>query len=159
ARRGSVQVLAPDGTFARVRTAELRASWCAELERGVDGIVEPVLDAARLSAQARERARAVILAEHLGAVAGGGAWLVRLPPGRSLLLQARHARLGVRCAAVVLTSFLASVLGLVAWIALGRGALSGRFEGAAIAAWALLLASTIPLRVVESWWQSEIAVR
>jgi ATP-binding cassette subfamily B protein len=159
ARGGHVRVLAPDLRVVRVRVSELRARWCARLEAAYAPMVEPVLDTARLSGRARERARGAILAEHLGAVAVGGAWLVRLPPGRSLLLQAHRAGLGVRIAAVVVASLIASALGLVAWIALGRGALAGRFEPAAIAAWALLLLSVIPLRLVESWLQGAVAIR
>lgn len=151
-------LLAPDGTRVEVERAALRERWCAGIESGVGPGLERVLDSAGLRAACRDRARTALLVEHLGERTVGGAWLVRLPPGRPLREQATHARLGRKLAAVVGASVCASALMLIAWIVLGRGMLEGRFEPGWIAAWILCLASTLPLRALEGYLQSDFAL-
>jgi ATP-binding cassette subfamily B protein len=99
------------------------------------------------------------LIEHLGEDSIGAAWLLRFPPGRSLLEQALREKLGRRLVAIVGTSLVASALALFAWILLGRGALDGRFEPAWIVAWVLCLVSTMPLRWFEGYLQADFALR
>jgi ATP-binding cassette subfamily B protein len=159
ARGDRAVLLAPDGTRVHVDRNALRSRWCADAEGAVGPALDQVLDSAGVRAARRDRARAALLAEHLGENAVGSAWLVRLPPGRPLLEQARRARLGRKLAAVAAANVGASGLALVGWIVLGRGVLEGRFEPGWIAAWLLCLASTLPLRWIEGYLQADFALR
>jgi ATP-binding cassette, subfamily B, bacterial len=47
---------------------------------------------------------------------------------------------------------------LVGWTCIGSGALSGRIDYGWMAAWALALASTVPLRAMSTWLQGVIAL-
>jgi ATP-binding cassette subfamily B protein len=47
---------------------------------------------------------------------------------------------------------------LLSWAMIGAGALEGRFDFGWLVAWALVLLTTIPLRLVETWWQGLLAV-
>src|SRR5262249_47217166 len=136
-----------------------RSAWCADLERAIAPTIDAVLERARLAGRRRERARRALLLEHVGAMPVGNLWLLGLPPGRRFALQARHAGIFGRVAVLSLANALASTLVVLAWIALGSGALAGRFEPAWIAAWALLLLTTIPLRALESALQADVAIR
>ena len=159
-KRGSRFVLlAPDGARLSVPVARLVERFRARTEAELAPALEAVLDAAGVSSRGRERARGVLLSEHLGAQASARVFLLRLPPGRPLLEQARAARLSSRLAGILAASFLASALGLASWIALGRGVLLGSFEDAWIAAWVLALASAMPLRWVEGYLQADFALR
>ena len=152
-------LLAPDGSRVGVPADALVARFRARCEAPLAAALDPVLDAAGVRSQRRERARAALLAEHLGAETSARIFLVRLPPGRPLLAQARHARLPRTLAAIVGASFLASALGLASWVALGRGVLEGGLEAAWIGAWVLALASAMPLRWVEGYLQADFALR
>jgi ATP-binding cassette subfamily B protein len=152
-------VLDPNGTRRRTTAEAVRSLWCAPYELALDPQVTPVLDAAGIQGARRGRARAALIGEHLGAVPVGGAWVLRLPPGRPLREQARHARLGRLALGVAACGFAGSMLALLSWIPLGRGVLSGRLEWPWLLAWALLLASALPLRWLEGWLQSLFGVR
>jgi len=47
---------------------------------------------------------------------------------------------------------------LASWAFLGSGALSGRLDGGWLAAWALCLASTVPLRIATRWQEGVVAI-
>jgi len=153
------RLLAPDGTRSRCDAASLRELLCAPHERALEPLVSGVLDAAGLQGARRVRARRALVAEHLGAVPVGGAWLLRLPPGGSFVAATRRAGLWRMALAISLAGFGASLLGLLSWIPFGRGVLSGRFEPAWLAAWALLVLALLPLRWLEAWLQSVFGVR
>ena len=113
-------VLAPDGARHRCERALLFELLCGPHERGLDPLVTRVLDEAGLEGARRTRARRALIGEHLAAVPIGGAWIVRLPPGRSFLESARRAGLARLSLAVVSCGFAASFVGLLSWIPFGR---------------------------------------
>nr|QKW93694.1 ABC-type multidrug transport system ATPase and permease component [Vitiosangium cumulatum] len=89
--------------------------------------------------------------ELLGARWVGGCWLLRLPPGASFQEQARRAGL-YRRGGVLLAAFAGqSVLLLLSWWLLGKGALRGRFDTGLLTAWALVLLTLLPLRLLSAW--------
>jgi ATP-binding cassette, subfamily B, bacterial len=153
------RLLAPDGRVQRCDVARLRELWCEPHERALAPVLAPVLDASGLQGAARERARRALVAGQLGPLPVGAAWMLRAPPGQSFVQAARRAGLGRLALAVALTGFAASLVGLLSWIPFARGILSGHFEPAWFAAWALLLLAALPLRWLESWWQSLFGVR
>ncbi len=159
ARGSKFTLLAPDGARLSVPAARLVERFRARAEASLTPALEDVLDAAGVSSRGRERARAVLLEEHLGPQASARVFLLRLPPGRPIVEQARRAGLASRLAGIVVASFLASALGLASWVALGRGVLLGGFEAAWIAAWILALASAMPLRWIEGYLQADFALR
>jgi len=154
-----LQVLAPDGARREFERELVRELLCAPHERQLEALATGVLDAADLQGRRRARARRALIGEHLGAVPVGGAWILRLAPGGSFLGALRRAGLAKLALAVALCGFAASLLGLLSWIPFARGVLGGRFEPAWFTAWALLVASTLPLRWLESWLQSLFGVR
>jgi len=53
---------------------------------------------------------------------------------------------------------LETVVMLTSWACIGSGALSGRFDAAWLAAWALALGSTVPLHAATTWLQGVVSV-
>ncbi|MBI1896832.1 MAG: ABC transporter ATP-binding protein [Acidobacteria bacterium] len=79
-------------------------------------------------------------------------------PGLSFWQQLRSAGLIRRMAALLGAHVLATVLLLASWASIGFGALSGRLDRGWMAAWALCLASTVPLSLGARWLEGVIGV-
>lgn len=111
-----------------------------------------------LSAAARERAEAGILAELLTPAEVLHGWLLRLPPGARFTRQVRAAglvRIGVGLVAAHAAYYL---LFLLSWWAIGRAVLQGRLAPGWLWGWALLLLVSIPLTMLSTWCQGKLAV-
>jgi ATP-binding cassette subfamily B protein len=106
----------------------------------------------------RERARQAILGERLSAERIGGCWLVRLPAGAPFWHQMCHARLPQRLLGLVAAHATQYLLWLLAWWLVGQGALQGRLEHDWLVAWALLLLTLVPLRLLVTWSQGWFAI-
>lgn len=79
-------------------------------------------------------------------------------PAISFWQQLRGAGLMWRLGALVAAHTIETALLLASWAFLGYGALSGRLDAGWLTAWALCLASTVPLRVAARWLEGVIAV-
>lgn len=111
-----------------------------------------MLDTAGVPPRRRRRARTAILREQLGATWITGCWRLRLSRNASLWRQARSRRLPQRLFVLVGVHTVQYLLWLLAWWVIGRGALQGRFDTGSIMAWALLLLTLIPCRLLATWW-------
>ena len=106
----------------------------------------------------RERARQAILGERLSAERLGGCWLLRLPAGAPFWHQMRHARLPQRLLGLVGAHAAQYLLWLLSWWVVGQGALQGRLDRGWLVAWALLLLTLVPLRLLVTWSQGWFAI-
>ena len=79
-------------------------------------------------------------------------------PGVAFWKQLRVTGLVWRFAAMLGAHALETGLLLASWAFIGSGALSGRLDAGWLAAWALCLASTVPLRVATRWQEGVVAV-
>jgi ATP-binding cassette subfamily B protein len=154
-----VRVLAPTRRVEALPVAELRAAVCGPIERPLAEGVDRVLARAGVPARRRERARAALLAERLGARRVGGCWLLRPRPGAPLARQAAEGGLGGLLARLVAAHAAEYALWLAAWALIGAGALSGRIDRGWLAGWVLVLAAAVPLRALSTWWQGLLSAR
>ncbi|HEU4455681.1 MAG TPA: ATP-binding cassette domain-containing protein [Longimicrobium sp.] len=154
-RRGVV-VIAPSRREERISISALRAAVCEPMERPLADGVARVLERAGVPARRRERARAALLAERLGARRVGGCWLLRPRPGATLGAQAAEGGVGGVMARLVAAHVGQYALWIAAWALLGAGALSGRADRGWLAGWALLLATAVPLRALSVAWQGRL---
>ncbi len=79
-------------------------------------------------------------------------------PEGSFWQQMRTAGLVSRLGVLLGTHGLEIALVFASWAFLGSGALSGRLDYAWLTAWALCLASTVPLRAASRWLEGVVAV-
>ena len=82
----------------------------------------------------------------------------KLWPEVSFWQQMRTAGLVSRLGVLLGTHALEIALVFASWAFLGSGALSGRLDYAWLTAWALCLASTVPLRAASRWLEGVVAV-
>jgi len=83
---------------------------------------------------------------------------IRVCPEGSFWRQMRTAGLVSRLGVLLGTHGLEIALVFASWAFLGSGALSGRLDYAWLTAWALCLASTVPLRAASRWLEGVVAV-
>jgi ATP-binding cassette, subfamily B, bacterial len=137
---------------------EVHEALCREVEALRAPQVEQVLERAVVPAGRKARARAALLRELLSEKRVEGCWLLRLPPGSSFLGQARHLGLSRLAGALLLSYVGQSVLLILSWWLLGRGALRGRLDTDWLVAWVLMLLTLIPLRLLSVWSGGRLAI-
>jgi ATP-binding cassette, subfamily B, bacterial len=81
-----------------------------------------------------------------------------LPPSLPFWQQLRQTAVVRNFVALLATHALETTLVLLAWAAIGKGALSGRLDSGWVIAWGLCLATTIPLKLLTSWLQGTLAI-
>ncbi len=120
--------------------------------------LDRLLKASGLDGARVERAERALRGERLRHARVGGLWLVRLPPGGSFWQQARRAGLPRHFLSFVAAYAISYSLLLASWGALGVGALQGSLVRDALTAWALLLLTLIPFRMMSVWSRARLAI-
>lgn len=151
-------IVVTDHGLERVSTRVLREAVALPLEKNVAGAVDQMLDACRIAEARRPRARAALLREHLGPRRLGGIWMLRRPPTSPFGGQLRDAGAVGQLAALVASHATQYGLSLAAWWTIGQGALRGHLDPGWLVAWAMLLASSVPLRLLELSAQGRLAI-
>jgi len=158
ARGRSARLLGPDLHVREVRLETLEAALRGEFEKPVAAEIDRLLDEIRASGRRRRQVRAAILRERLGGRFVGGGWLLRLRPGERLWPQVRDARLH-RYLLVLFAAYAAQIgLLLLAWRVLGGAVFGGRLDRGWLIAWALLLLTAVPARLLGTWVQGRFAI-
>ena len=158
ARKGSAALVGPDLNVQRVRSDELGAVLCRTTEEPLAAEVGRLLEEIGVPQRRRARARAAILEQRLGGRWIAECWSLRNPPATSLWRRVRQARLVPRLTLFFVAHVAQYALWLLSWWVIGQAALGGRADSGLIAAWVLLLATTIPLRLVETWSSGLFAI-
>ena len=150
-------LLAPDGNIHWVRTQDLRDVLCESIEAPIAAEMGLLLEEAGIARHRKSSIGKALIGDRLRLARIDGCWLLRLPPGAAFWRQARGIRIPQRVAALVGAQITQHLLLLGAWWLVGRGALLGYFEKPWLIAWALLLITMIPFRLVATWLQGVIS--
>lgn len=158
ARGEKAQLLARDGTLQSLPVESLVGELSAEIECRHRDTTDKILLCLSNRLRRAGRIRQAVLRELASAERASAGWLVRLQPGSGFWTQLRQ-RGALR---LLWASLVAHVvyygLWLLSWWLIGRGALAGRIEGGWLLAWALLLATLVPLRASVSWCQGRFSI-
>lgn len=158
ASRGSrVAVLGPDLAIHHIGDESVRSAVCKRKERLYGADLEQLLDKAGVAPRRRQKVRRAVLRERLGAEPIGGCWMLRAAPTASFWTHLRLGSAWRYLALLVGAHAIAHLLLVLSWWMVGRGALTGHFDLGWLAAWALLLLTLIPFRVLVSWTQGRLA--
>jgi ATP-binding cassette subfamily B protein len=157
-RRGKISVLTPDLKVRRVPLEAIRSLLCRKHEEPLRGEVDELLLQAGVSRGRLARARAAILRQRLSQVWINDCWLLRMTPGTGFVKQLRQARLPRLLGELAGTYAFQFALGLLAWWVLGRGLLGGQLDRGWLLAWALLLLTAVPFRLLAVWAQGQFAI-
>lgn len=152
-------LLVPDLRKCKVSTKIICAALREPLEFPLTSQLDSLLERVGVARHRRSKARQAILRERLSAINIGGFWSLRLPPGVAFFRQLRQAGVLRDTAVLVGVHAVQYALSLLAWFVIGRATLQGRLDSATLIAWAMLLLTTIPLRVLTTWKQGVSAVR
>ena len=156
--RGRARLLGPDLRPQRVGLDALRNAMCWPREAPHFPEISRLLEAARVPPKRRDKVRAAMLRERLASERIGPCWMLRLPASTGFWQQLSEARLLHRAAAALAVFAGLYALEIAGWGLIGHAALAGRLDFGWLAAWLLLLASMIPLRLAGGWLQSTFAL-
>ena len=152
-------LLDPGLRKCRVSTKLICSTLREPLERPLTPQLDHLLERVGVAQRRRPKARRVILRERLSAIPIGGFWALRLPPGAGFLRQLRRAGVLRNTVVLATTHAVQYALSLLAWFVIGGAALQGRLSYSTLLAWAMLLLTTIPLRLLTTWKQGVSAIR
>jgi ATP-binding cassette subfamily B protein len=151
-------LLSPDHKKMAMDPATIRAALCSEMESPVLEQIQETLDHAEVPPSKQAHARDVILRERFSGTPIRGICLLRLPLGADFWLQLRQARVPQRLFALGGAHAIQYVLWILAWWLVGRNVLNGQIGQNWLVLWALLLLSLVPIRVLITWLQGQIAI-
>jgi ATP-binding cassette subfamily B protein len=159
-RRGkNLQVLASNLECRSLPLETVRDALCRPLENELITDVDALTATAGVAGRRRAKARAALLEELLAERRIRAGWLVRPAGTAPLDWQMRDYRARGLLATLFLTHALAFLLWLGAWWLLGQGVFSGHLDIGWLQAWALLLLTLLPLRLLASGAGGLFAIR
>jgi ATP-binding cassette subfamily B protein len=157
-KRGRLSVLAPDLRAVPLQLETVRTLLCRTLEDTVAPEVDGLLSEAGIPEARRGPARAALLLERLRTKEVGACWLLRQSPGAAFSSQANRAHLPRRLITLLLAHAAEYFLLIISWWLIGRAALSGHLDHGWLLAWALILLTLVPFRVLSTWLQGVLAI-
>jgi ATP-binding cassette, subfamily B, bacterial len=154
----SATLLTPSRHRRRIPLHEIRTLLVKEAEAPLAAELARLLAGIGARGGRAQRMRAAILRERLGTEKVCFFWRLRLPAGAPFQRQVRAARLLGPVVSFSCAHVMQYLLGLLAWWAIGVGALQGRLDRGLLIAWILLLLTIVPLRLLASWKQGVLSV-
>ncbi len=151
-----LQLLAGDGTTVSVGISRMIALIREEQEATV-AEVDQLLSGVNLSPRAHQRARAKMLMQRLGQVQLRTGWIMR--PKRTAPRSALIGDVPSLIAGILVSHTLLSVVLAGSFWMLGRAALEAHLETGWFQGWIAIIALSIPLRMLEVWWQGVFSIR
>ena len=153
-----VHLVGPDARVRRVKRDEVSDILRRTLEAPLMAEVDDLLERAGVAPTRRSATRTALLREQLASRSIAGCWLIRLPPGAHFGDQCRHAGVTQMLAVFAAAHVVHDLLWVLAWWLIGRAALEGRYDRGWLLAWALLLLTLVPLRMLATWAQGVLTV-
>lgn len=154
----SVSVLAPDLSTRKVSANWIRSRLVDSLEEPLAREIQPLLELAAIPEERRHRARAALIRERLRNKNVTSFWKMRVPPGAGFAHQIREAKIPLRFFGLIAAYCGEYALWILSWWLIGKGALEGTFDGGWLLAWALLLLTIVPFRLLSTWWQGVVSI-
>jgi len=152
-----VRVLGPDGRVHQLPATALRQAMLTHIEAPFEPVVQALIDRAGIAPRRQARVRAAMMHEHLGDHALGEAWLLRLPPTAPFIAQLKQAGSWAQLRHMLGMFAALYALELLGWGLIGRATLDGRPDTGWWLAWALLMATLIPMRLLGQWLDASLS--
>jgi ATP-binding cassette subfamily B protein len=160
ADRRRTRLVRATGGVAVVATRAVLELLTVAGERAEEPAASAAVDAAGILEPPSDRARAVatLVRARLRDRALPPWWLVRGSPGGSFWRQCRAAGVGWRLGGFVAAHAAQYAFFILSWAVLGHAALAGSIDGGVLLLWALLLAGTVPARLLATRLQASVAI-
>lgn len=153
-----VRLLTPAHRVQTVLATVLQQALLARLQAPFASEVQALLATAGVPPSRQARARAAMLSERVADHPVGTCSLLRLPPSASLRAHARDMRLTPRLGRAMGMFATVYALEIIGWGLIGHATLSGRLDMGWLIAWALLIFTLIPLRLLGQWLDARVAI-
>lgn len=157
-RGNKARILLPDRRIRWIKIELLSEMLSKPLETGLADEIDRLLVEAGTPTSVCLQARKAILRDQLGSVILQAGWFIRYSPGTPLGVQLHRSKLTWSAGGLIFIFLVQQLLGLLGWIIIGRGIFAGQFDWNWMAAWILVLLSTIPLGMIVNDIQAEISL-
>ncbi|HZQ53917.1 MAG TPA: ABC transporter ATP-binding protein [Bryobacteraceae bacterium] len=157
-RKQHVHVLSPDRTLHNIHVDQICRAVREPAERSIRPELEQLLAGSGIAKSKQGRTLNLLLEEHLAARPFRDCWRLRLSAGADtagLLAEAGAIRNG---AGLLVSHTAQYLLWLASWAILGRLSFNGHLDRGWLLAWALLLMTLIPFRLLTTWRQGLFAI-
>jgi ATP-binding cassette, subfamily B, bacterial len=158
AGRRTAILLGRDGRRHRMRTSELAGILRAGLDAPLAPTIHTLLAQAGIADARWPQAARAILRDRFGSAPVARCWLLRLPHHAPFRQHLRQARLTRHVWIVLIALVGHACVWVTSWWIVGRAALEGRFDAAALLVWTLLLLMLVPLSLFGAWSQGVFAI-
>jgi len=159
ARPGRARLLTPQLTVVELPADDVRNVLRSPIVTETNALIDCDLDLLGVPTRRRSKAREFLLDERLGIRPAIVAWLVRPAGSRPVVSHLRELGLFASLRTLAVTLVAQYALGLLAWVCLAWGALSGRVDPGWLVAWGLALGSQVALRGVLLHATGNVALR
>ena len=157
-RRSRIIVLDPALRERAIDASAIAGVLAADLEAAALPQVEQLLRTAATSSRARSRARGLLLRDRLAESRLGGFWVLR-PSAAAGFWQQLRFRNTPRYFALLVGGHTAQYALLIgSWWMIGRGMLHEQLSVAWLVAWALVLMTAIPFRLLANWSSGRLGI-
>lgn len=157
ARWKKARLLARDSSIVSVETRHVLALVRQEKQAKVAAEVDQLLADLDISGAARDGVRAKLLLQRLGQKELRTCWIMR--PRRSARAATLLGDMPALVAGILVNHLLLSLVLAGSFWVLGRAALQAHLEAGWFVGWVAVIACSIPLRLLEVWWQGLFSIR
>jgi ATP-binding cassette subfamily B protein len=156
--RRRLEVLTPELKYERIAVHDIAAAIRTPFEAAIREKLTPIVAGSGISRRRQKRALAALLAHETGTRRFRSMWTFELQPRPGLLAAFREADGPRQTAGLLACHGIQYLLWLAAWAVLGSLSFSGHMDKGWLQAWALLLISLIPFRLLTTWAQGSFAI-
>ncbi|MGI8961297.1 MAG: ATP-binding cassette domain-containing protein [Bryobacteraceae bacterium] len=158
ATRRTLWVLTPALAIRRASIRDIGQAIREPAERRIRSEFERLLTDAQIPRSRQQQTLHLLLRERLGETRFDQCWVLHAAPGTGAIRWLREVNV-IPNGIGLLTAFTAQyVLWLAAWVIIGRLSFEGRMDRGWLFAWALLLATLIPFRLLTTRLQGLLAI-
>jgi ABC-type bacteriocin/lantibiotic exporter with double-glycine peptidase domain len=158
ANRRTLWVLTPILAVRRVSIHDICRAIREPAESGLRSEFERLLTEAQIPRSRRQQTLHLLLREQLGETRFNQCWVLHVAGGGGTVRWLRQANVIANGIGLLIAHTAQYVLWLAAWVIIGRLSFEGRMDRGWLLAWALLLATLIPFRVLTTWVQGLLAI-
>jgi len=158
ANRRTLSVLTPTLAVRRVPIHGVCRAIREPAERPIRSQFERLLQEAQIPGSRQQQALSLLIREHLGETRFDQGWVLHPAPGAPAFRWLRQVNAIPNGIGLLIAHTAQYLLWLASWIVIGRLSFEGRMDPGWLFAWALLLITLIPFRVLTTWLQGLLAI-
>ncbi len=152
-----VRALTPKLYLRSIPVSDLCRAIREPAERGIRSDLERLVQESEIAASGQTKTVNFLLQEQLGDKRFDQCWTLRVAPGATPGRWLRQVGALNNCSRLIAAHTAQYMLWLASWAILGRLSFEGRLDRGWLIAWALLLLTLIPFRVLTTWLQGLLA--